>query len=279
MNNSNTPEKKVSDFYNNIGWDTQDGISEDAKRWEDLRKSAKEYVSMCRLRIQRHIPKSGKYILDMASGPIQYPEYIGFSKNYIKRYCIDLSKDALVMAEQKIGGHGVYINKSFFDVVIDDNYFDCTLSLHTIYHIDKNRQEEAVRKLISVTKKGAPIIIVYSNPKTIQSKIVNIYRRIRDLSKIYLNFLLPKRLKIKNYRKEAELYFYCHSLEWWNKFTDVATVKMYPWRSFPAHIQKILFPDNLLGRYMFKLLFALEEKFPQFFVKHFQYPMIVLEKY
>lgn len=279
MNNLNAPEKKVSDFYNNIGWETQDGISEDAKRWEDLRECAKEYVSMCRLRTQRHIPKSGEFILDMASGPIQYPEYIEFSKNYTKRYCVDLSKDALAMAEQKIGSHGVYINKSFFDAEIDDNYFDCTLSLHTIYHIDKNRQEEAVRKLLNVTKKGAPVIIVYSNPITIQSKIVKILRHTRDFAKTYFNFLLPNRVKIKNNLEEAELYFYCHSLEWWKKFTDVASVNIYPWRSLPAHTQKILFPDNAFGRYMFKILFSLEEKYPAFFVKHFQYPMIVLRKY
>ena len=33
------------------------------------------------------------------------------------------------------------------------NYFDCSISLHTIYHINKNKQKKAVKKLIDITKK------------------------------------------------------------------------------------------------------------------------------
>ena len=80
----NKAEKQVSKFYNNLGWETNDGITEDAKRFEDLRECSSEYISKCRLRILRHISKSGDKILDMASGPLQYPEYLQYSKNLIK---------------------------------------------------------------------------------------------------------------------------------------------------------------------------------------------------
>ena len=69
-------EEKVTTFYNSAGWETEDGITEDARRWEDLREHAQEYVIKCRLRILDNIPESGDYILDMASGPIQYKEYL-----------------------------------------------------------------------------------------------------------------------------------------------------------------------------------------------------------
>ena len=39
-----------------------------------------------------------------------------------------------------------------------------------------------------------------------------------------------------------------------------------------------LIPDNWLGRKMFDVLFNLEDRFPNFFVKYFQYPMIILTK-
>ena len=84
-------EESVSEFYNTEGWETEDGITEDARRWEDLREHAQEYVKKCRLRVCNHIPESGENILDMASGPIQYKEYLEYSRNFEKRYCVDLS--------------------------------------------------------------------------------------------------------------------------------------------------------------------------------------------
>ncbi len=73
-------------------------------------------------------------------------------------------------------------------------------------------------------------------------------------------------------------YFYSHPVEWWDRFNDIACVKMLPWRSLDSGTQKRLIPDNKMGMKMFELLFALEERFPDFFVKHFQYPMIILTK-
>jgi hypothetical protein len=55
----NSAEERVSKFYNTVGWETKENITEDAKRFEDLRDHAKEYVSKCRLRVLRHIPDHG----------------------------------------------------------------------------------------------------------------------------------------------------------------------------------------------------------------------------
>ena len=48
-------EKLLSKFYNNEGWEEKEGITEDAKRYEDLRKYAKQYVSKCRLKLLKYI--------------------------------------------------------------------------------------------------------------------------------------------------------------------------------------------------------------------------------
>lgn len=271
----NDAEKKVSNFYNSVGWETEDGVTEDAKRWEDLRACATEYVSKSRRRVLQHIPESGKYILDMASGPIQYIEYLEYSKNYEKRYCVDLSSGALAEAKRKIGDHGVFLHGSFFDIPLEENFFDCAISLHTIYHIDKDRQEEAVRKLIKVTKPQKPVIIVYSNPNTITSRLRS-------------SFLIRGLKRVKNIFRKAELdaseeappvlYFCPQPIEWWDTFRDVADVQIVPIRSFSAELQKKLIPDNKLGRLMLSVLFKMENRFPNFFVKHFRYPMIILTK-
>jgi ubiquinone/menaquinone biosynthesis C-methylase UbiE len=266
----NKAEEKVSKFYNTVGWETKGGVTEDARRWEDLREYAKEYVSKCRLRVLSHIPETGENLLDMASGPIQYLEYLEYSRNFKKRYCVDLSSSALEGAKNKIGDHGVFLHGSFFDIPLEEDFFDCTVSLHTIYHMDKDKQEDAVRKLVRVTKPGKPIIIVYSNPNTIFSSPLHALRRIGNL--------LKKTEKNTKKEQDASLYFHPHPNEWWDRFNDVADIQILPWRSFGAGIQKRLIPNNKIGGIAFNLLFNLENRFPGFFVKHFQYPMIILTK-
>jgi len=261
-------EERVSKFYNTVGWEEEGEITEDAKIFEDLREHAKGYVSKCRLRALRHIPDKGVNILDMASGPIQYKEYLEYSKNFKKRYCVDLSSGALEKAKNRIGDHGVFLHGSFFNIPMEENFFDCAVSLHTIYHIDKDKQEEAIRKLIYVTKPGKPVIIVYSNPNTFLS--FRLLRRVKSI--------LKKPEKKRKQEEDLSLYFYAHPIEWWNRFSDIASVKILPWRSFDSGKQKRLIPNNKIGRKMFDVLFNLEERFPEFFIKHFQYPMIILIK-
>lgn len=264
-------ETSVSSYYNTFGWKTNDGITGDARRCEDLREVAKEYVRKCRLRVLTYIPDSGENILDMASGPIQYDEYFEYSKHFKKRYCIDLSQQALDQAKSKIGDRGVYICGSFLNISLEKDFFDCSISLHTIYHIDKNTQEDAVRKLIEVTKPGKNIIIVYSNPYSI---IQFLLVPILTLKKIFLQW--PKQKNQNN--KESELYYFAHPIKWWYRFLDSTSVKIVPWRSLPSEVQKRIIPNNKIGKKIFEMLFKMEEKYPDFFVSFFQYPMIILTK-
>ena len=274
----NKAEEKVSEFYNKVGWETDVGITEDARRFEDLRESAEDYLSKCRLRVLRYIPENGENILDMASGPIQYKEYLQYSRNFKKRYCVDLSSSALEDAKKKIGDHGVFLKGSFFDIPLDENFFDCAISLHTIYHIDKDKQEEAVRKLIYVTKPGQPIIVVYSNP----SKIFKWVARLIRLPFFLLSKpkeLLEKLIKKSVQKKDLDLYFYTHPNKWWNRFSDVAAnIKIMPWKSLNTNLQKCLIPNNKMGKKMFDMIFNLEERFPNFFAKYFCYSMIIITK-
>ena len=274
----NTAEEKVSKFYNTIGWEVVDGQTDDAWKHEDLRTHTAKYACNTRLRVLRHIPENGVNMLDMASGPIQWKEYADYSKNFEKRYCVDLSSKALEMAEKRIGSHGVFLHGSFFDLPLQEDFFDCSLSIHTIYHMDKDMQETAVRKLLSVTKPGKPVIVVYSNPSVLfLTPAQRLYAKIKRIVKKQNDKREPAGSESK-YILPSGLYVYNYPIQWWNRFTDVADVKIFPWRSFQAHIHKKLFPDNRIGSMMFDVLFNLEERFPKFFAKHFQYPMIVLTK-
>ena len=153
---------------------------------------------------------------------------------------------------------GKFYCNDFLKIKFKKNFFDAVVSLHTIYHISKNDQKKVIKKLISISKKNAPIIIVYSNPNTL------------------INFF--KNIFIKRNKNKKKLYFYCHKLNWWMQFSKVARVEFYPWRSFSAQHQKILFPNNFIGKTLFELLIFFEKIFPKLFVKYFQYPIIILRK-
>ena len=96
----NDAEEHVHKFYSTGGWEEQDGITDDARRFEDMREFSREYVSRCRLRVLDHVPSRGDKMLDMASGPLQFPEYLEYSRGFKKRYCVDLSSKALESAEK-----------------------------------------------------------------------------------------------------------------------------------------------------------------------------------
>jgi ubiquinone/menaquinone biosynthesis C-methylase UbiE len=259
----NAAEDRVREFYSLIGWKEENGVTEDARRFEDLRQCARDYVSKCRLRVLHHIPPGGDKILDMASGPIQYPEYLAYSKGFTKRYCVDLSMTALASAEKKLGEHGEYLCGSFFDLELDSDMFDCVISLHTLYHMDDKLQEQAVRKLIRVCKPGAPVVIVYSNPNYFPDRFKRLLRSLRVIGRADSN---------------EGLYFFAHPIAWWKRFGNETDVHIYPWRSLCTADQKRFIPDNLLGRAVFSLLYKAENLLPSFFVRYFQYPMIVLTK-
>lgn len=248
----------VYEFYKKKGWNFRKKISLDSKLFEDNRKVSKNYLKNTRLKLLDFIPKKGDNFLDFASGPLQYKEYLSYSKNFKVRHCVDFSPTAIKIAKKKIKNHGKFYCKDIMKINFKKNYFDCILSMHTIYHINKNHQKKVVEKLISSAKRNKPIIIVYSNPDIIIKKIYNLFFKIK--------------------KKKSSIYFYCHPNKWWKQFESKATINFYCWRSFASQHQEKLIPNNYIGNFLLNILFHLEKKFPFFFSSYFQYPIIVLKK-
>ena len=200
--------QSVRKFYSQDGWKQIKDRTLDACLFEDLRPIAQEYISLCRKRVLKYIPKKGgKNILDFASGTIQYKEYLSYSKRFDIRHCVDFSKKAIIAAKKKIGKHGRFYCDDFNKIKFKENYFDCIISLHTIYHIKKNLQKKTILKLLNLAKPRSNVIIVYSNPNT----------------------LIDKLKKIINYkRQKPKIYFFCHNINWWMQFENLAYIQIKP---------------------------------------------------
>lgn len=254
-------EDEVRDFYDNRGWEAagDEKAYADAQLWEDLRPCAAGYVSACRRKVLGFLPRSGERILDAGSGPIQYPEYLEYSAGFAKRVCVDLSQRALDDARNKLGDRGDYVRASLLELPFPDDFFDAAVSLHTIYHIERERQEDAVRQLLRVLKPGAPAVVVYSNPDRLAARLKSLVRR-------------------KKSPDSGPIYFFAHPLSWWRRFSDEAAIQIVPWRSLNANESRKLIPDNALGAGMFRAMLGFEKAFPRWATWSGCYPMIVLTK-
>jgi len=267
----NDREAQIAKFFDSVGWQTKEGATEVARRWEDLREHVQAYVSKCRLRVLRHLPDVGENLLDMGSGPIQFDEYVEYSRNFKRRYCIDLSQQALDGAKNKIGDHGVYWLGSIIDIPLEENFFDGAISIKSLFNIDKDKQEEVVRKMIRTTRPGKPVIISYANPHP-----------------MFMLRWLRRRMHSHQHsrRKDGALHgvpsgsqYQLHPIGWWDRFNDVASVKLWPFYAFNPEMQKIVIPNNQLGGKLLGVLFNAEERFPRFFVSNFVGILVVIIKH
>ena len=97
---------------------------------------------------------------------------------------------------------------------------------------------------------------------------------------IFINFADNMKYLIfqKRPKSRRKFYFKPNSLFWWRRFNKLAVVKIKPWRTFSAKMQKIIIPNNNFGKKLFELLFLLEEKIPSIFVFLGTYPIIIITK-
>ena len=254
-------EDRVREFYDETGWQADTaGHTADAQLWEDLRPCAAEYVSACRRKVLEHLPDRGELLLDAGSGPIQYPEYLEYSNGFAKRVCVDLSQRALDEARRKLGDRGDYVRASLLELPFPADRFDAAVTLHTIYHIDSEQQEAAVRELLRVLKPGATAVVVYANPDRLVARLLRLGRR-------------------KPSSEPAPIYFFAHPLSWWSRFSDEAAVRILPWRALNANESRRLIPDSALGAWIFRAVLGFERRFPRLAARWGCYPMVVLTKH
>ncbi|HNB52769.1 MAG TPA: class I SAM-dependent methyltransferase, partial [Anaerolineales bacterium] len=158
-------KNNVRQFYDQIGWSQVDDGGEEGPRYqnaryEDLRSVSQEYIHKCHLRVNRHLSKTGKYLLDAGSGPIQYPEYLTYSEGYQYRVCADMSITALIEARKKIGERGLFVVSDIANLPFKKDAFDGVVTLHTIHHLPLSEHARAYEGLYRVLIPGRSAVVV-----------------------------------------------------------------------------------------------------------------------
>lgn len=258
----------VQSFYDNFGWKAQQGVYQDAKDSEDLRPVCDDYIQQCHHRVKACLPESGRFLLDIASGPIQYPAYLNYSANFQYRICADISITALIEAKKKLNHKGIYLLCDITQLPIQDNKIDAIVSLHTLYHVPAEQQAKGFAELYRVLKSGGKSVIVYSWGT--RSLLMNMFM---------FPLKLASAIRRKLLNKKADLYFYTHSYRWFCK--EIRTkynTQLFSWRSVNVPFLKVFIHPYLGGRCVLKFFAWLEESFPSLMGRIGAYPLFVSVK-
>jgi SAM-dependent methyltransferase len=276
------PKSQVKAFYEQVGWNrARPGIYVDAARAEDLRPVSQEYRTRCHMRVNRYLPASGKYLLDVASGPIQYPEYLSYSQNYQYHLCADITHNALTEACTVLGGKGLYVQCDITHLPFAPGVLDGIVSLHTVYHVPEGEQILAFREIHRTLKAGGSAAVVYSWGRRDPLMWVTLFPY-RLAVTIWIGI---KRL-IRAVRggqtnpeiREPQLYFRVHPYRWFvENVNPLMTFETVVWRSVNVEFLN-LYIHGRVGKILLTWLYSLEEKFPNFLGKTGAYPLFVVRK-
>lgn len=269
-------KQKVREFYDEIGWQQEaDGNYQNA-RYEDLRPVSAEYIQKTRLRVNGGLIPTGKLLLDAGSGPVQYDDYLTYSKGYEKRVCLDISIQALREARERIGEHGLFVVGDLANLPFATDSFDGEVSMHAIHHLAVDEHPRAYAELYRVLKPGRTAAIVNGWHEPLLSRLaeplISLMRRLSGKSA----------KKKKNWSAEddpAGTFVAKMTPEWLKReIGSKMKIEIRPWRSMSTRLLRWFVHPKLGGGLFLKFVFWLEGVFPTFFAENGQYPLIVIRK-
>ncbi len=313
-----TPVKEhVRQFYESVGWrQIGEGLYQNA-RYEDLRPVSAEYLRRCHLRVARFLPAEGRFLLDAGSGPIQYPEYLEYSKGYAFRVCLDISQLALTEARARLGRKGLYVVGDVAQLPFVDGCFGGLVSLHTVHHLPPDEHQLAFREFHRTLQPAGRAAVVYSwgsrsglmrlaGPAIwIASRLLRMYSRLRSTSQNPPDGTddAPRGSVDKGAAQSTAVldgsnggaavdpagadalirqpgtFTFRHGYRWVRRtLDDLPELEIRVWRSISTQFLRTLIHAPLQGRRLLRVLYWMEERFPHFFGRYGQYPLILFRK-
>lgn len=283
---------QVREFYESIGWQRiGEGVYQNA-RYEDLRPVSREYIHCCHLRVARHLLREGTYLLDAGSGPIQYPEYLDYSKGYQYRVCLDIAHLALVEARERVGGHGLFVMGDIANLPFRPSVFEGLVSLHTVQHVPLLEQQQAFMELYRVLRPRGRAVVVNSWGEhsswmrlarpfiALAFTMIRFYRRFRWWKVDSDSFVAEAPdTGTERLLQPSGSYIHRFNYTWLRKhLSALSGLEVRVWRSVSTSFLRALIHRRLGGKSWLRMIYWLEERAPCFFGRVGQYPMILFYK-
>jgi len=280
-------KQQVRHFYDQVGWqEVSEGVYQNA-RYEDLRPVAREYIHRCHLRVARHLKPEGRFLLDAGSGPIQYPEYLEYSKDYSFRVCADISHVALLDAKKRTAEHGLCVVADVARLPFKPDVFEGVVSLHTIHHLPPDEHVPAYQELCRVLADDCQAVVVNGwgdaliprllvRPMQWTNRIIGIVRRIFGIAPPEHP---AKPVKETGEKKPKSTFVRKYGADWLKEQLEpLMSFDIFVWRGVSVKHMRTFIHQGWGGRILLRILFWFEERFPRFFGEHGQYPLVVIRK-
>jgi ubiquinone/menaquinone biosynthesis C-methylase UbiE len=270
-------QKGVRDFYDSVGWDSDAENYVDAQLYEDTRPVVADYVARSHKRVARYLSaKGGTFILDAASGPVQYPEYLEYHANFEWRICLDFSVQALRQAQKKLGAKGVYVMADLTCLPFAEGSMDAVVSLHTIYHIPAALQRTAFLEIHRVLAPGKSAVVVYGWGNYSHIKQLGIlHLQVAWAFKTLMRKLKPQAATTSGF---ADFYVHFHNWAWFENQKWPFKLKLFQWRTLDPMVTKIWIKSHLFGKQILSWLADIEDKYPEELALSGSFPAFVIEK-
>lgn len=271
-------KKSVLDFYNEFGWKKDDDRQfKDTVTFEDRREVAAGYWSKCHLRLNKYLP-GGQYILDVASGAIPNEEYLTYSNHYQLRICMDFSLLAMQEAVQRLNGKGIFILGDMTNIPLADHCLDSVISLHTVYHVPKAEQTQAVSQAYRVLKPAGRAVIVYSwNKPPLMYWTMTGWRTL-------LRWLRKKKKPVDHSKTKPEtshpdLFTHQQGYAWFaHQLRKPFNAQLRVYSTISRSFSNTFIREKAFGKFITKCIYQLENLFPHLLGRWGQYPVFILNK-
>ena len=256
----------VRQFYDEYGWVVDGRGSGEDRSFRGRSDAFAAYSRVSTKRVLDTLGETRGSVLFVGGGDM--PEsHMAVARTFERIVCLDLSAVGLEVARRKLGDAAEYVVGSILDTDLGTGVFDVVYCAHVLYHINRDNQEAAVRRMLQACKPGGRVVLVYANP----------WSPVRIAGRLAAALLGPLR-KSPPPGAPAKLYYHDHPLGWWRRFADQARVRIAPWEAVAGRIATpFLRPQSVAAGFVHAAI-ALEKAWPGLAIRLWQYPLIVLEK-
>lgn len=267
----------VQRFYDEVGWQKDGEVFEDTARFVESSPSVERYLARGRQRIGTRLPATGTHLLDIASGPVQFPEYVDYHAGFEYRICVDFSTLALREARANIGEKGILVQGDITAVPLADGSVDAAVSLHTIYHVPREEQPTAFRELHRVLAPGGVAVVAYSWGHTAWDELTPVRKMLHMPARLLgraRRTLRSRSAPAGSRSGEPELYFHAFDHHWfvrqpWPFRYEIVVNRLF----MTATLERLARVPGLLAA-----VERLEQAFPRTAGRFGRYPLILIFK-
>jgi SAM-dependent methyltransferase len=139
----------------------------------DLSDLGERYATLHEQHFESCFADGGRYFLDAACGALPR---VSFGKNFAHHICLDFSLDGLIECRRVLGDRAIAVCGSLLKMPLKSGVCDGVLAAHCVYHIEKDRQSEALKEMARVLASGR-VMIFYANPDALERRVIRGMKR------------------------------------------------------------------------------------------------------